>query len=99
MSSRLCNGAWHRSSAASAPEALERLGVGRKRDDLAPSSLAEGDQEHLVDVELAAEAGAARSVQGDGVVAVRERPPQLAVVRPVGQPARRAEQAEDLLAA
>ena len=57
------------------------------------------DQQHLVDVELAAEALAAGAVEGDCVVAVGERPRELAQVRAVGQAAGLAEELEDRVAA
>src|SRR5205085_12272663 len=57
------------------------------------------DQEHLVDVELAAEAATARAVDRDGVLVVRDGPAQLAAVRAVSEPAGLAKEAEDLVAA
>ena len=64
-----------------------------------PAAVAQRDQEHLLDVELAAEPPAGRPVDRDGVDAVGERPAQLARVRPVGQPPRRPKELEDVVAA
>ena len=64
-------------------------------DDLLPAAVAEGDQQHLVDVELAAEALAAGAVEGDCVVAVGERPFELAQIRPFGLAAGLAEELDD----
>src|SRR5581483_8393516 len=55
-----------------APEELERLRVGRQGEDLLPAAPAQRDQQHLLDVQLPAEASTARPVHGDGMVAVRE---------------------------
>ena len=57
------------------------------------------DQQHLVDVELAALALALRAVDGGGMRVVAQRPLQRREVRAAGEPARLAEQLEDLLAA
>ena len=82
----------------SRPERLERGRVGGDRDDLPPDAELVLDQEHLVDVELAAEPPPLRAVDRDGVLVVGERPAQRAQVRAFGEPPRLTEQLEDPLA-
>jgi hypothetical protein len=61
-----------------------------------PAPLAQRDQEYLLDVELTSKPLSRRAVERNGVVTLCERPPQLASVRPFGQPSRRTEEPEDL---
>jgi hypothetical protein len=82
-----------------APKGLERLGVGWKRENLVPATVAEVDQQHLVDVELAVIPSTARAVDGDRVLVACESPAKLAQIGAARQPARLAEEAEDLVAA
>src|SRR5438552_18895944 len=81
------------------PERLERRRVGRDRGDPLPDAADVVDQEHLVDVELAAEPPALRAVDGDRMLVVGKRPAQRAQVRTAGEPARLAEEMEDVIAA
>src|SRR5262249_5320437 len=73
--------------------------IGREGENPGPAALAQRDQQHLIDVELAAAPPAARPVDRDRMLPVGERPAQLARVGPVGQPPCGAEELEDLLAA
>jgi hypothetical protein len=81
-----------------APEGFERSRIGREREDLLPASVAERDQQQLVNVERASEALPASPVDGDRVLVVGEGPAELAAVGPVGQPPRLPEEPEDLVA-
>src|SRR5947209_19023012 len=88
-----------RALSVSAPEGFERRRICRHGEYLLPPAFAKRDQQRLVDVELASEPSTARAVDGDGVLVVRKCPPQLAQIRPVGEPPRLAEEPEDFLAA
>jgi hypothetical protein len=57
------------------------------------------DQQHLVDVELAPFALSLRAIDGGRVRVVAQRPLQRRQVGAAGEPARLAEEVEDLLAA
>src|SRR3954452_20385967 len=66
---------------------------------LLPASVAQRDQQCLVDVDLPSGPLSAGAVDGDGVLALGGGPLQLAPVAAVGQAPRLAEEAEDLVAA
>src|SRR5262249_53642117 len=80
-------------------EGLECARVGGQRQDLLPEPVPQCDQQHLIEVELAAEAPAARAVDGHGMLAVRDGPTKLAQVGAFRATARLAEQLEDRLPA
>jgi hypothetical protein len=57
------------------------------------------DQKHLIDVEGPAEPGTARAINGDCVLVVGHRPPELAQIRAVRESTGLAEELEDALTA
>src|SRR5262249_1721387 len=81
------------------PELRERDGIRRQREHVLPAAVAKRDQQHLVDVELAAGPAARRAVERDSAVSVRDRPAEIAGVRAVGEPTRRSEELEDVVPA